>query len=175
MRSKTSMAVGAACMWVSGAAIAGQTVTYTYDALGRLSQSQVQSGPETGATRTFSYDGAGNRTQYSVTGATGQTPLALTMGNTVVTETSAGATITVDLGASSASGTLTLTENGVFLGSTWVANGQASLILEGYPPGSHTITATYSGDGTYATQITTFTIKVTNVGWLPGVLNLLLN
>lgn len=174
MKSKQWISVGAGCLCASGIAYAGQTVNYTYDALGRLVQAQVQSGPGAGTTEGYSYDAAGNRKQYQVSGAPGQTPVTLSMGNTIVNETSTGATITVNVGSSSASGTLTLTENGVLLGSTWVANGQASVILQGLTKGKQTVTATYSGDDTYAAQTTTFTINVEDLSWLPAVLNLLL-
>lgn len=174
MRSHILLTVGAGCICLSGAALASQTVAYTYDALGRLVQSQVQSGTESGTSQTFTYDAAGNRKQYQVSGVTGQTPVSLSLPTTVVNETPMGANITVNLGSSAATGTLTLTENGVFLGSTWVSGGQAAVVLEGLTKGTQTITATYSGDGTYATQTTTFTVNVQNLGWLPAVLNLLL-
>ena len=174
MKSKKLLAVGAGCLCASGAALASQTVGYTYDALGRLVESQTQSGPGNGTTQVFTYDAAGNRTLYQVSGVTGRTPVMLTMSNSVVNETSAGATITVNLGAPSAGGTLTLTENGVFLGSTWVSGGQASVVLQGLAKGVQAITATYSGDGTYGSQTTSFTINVQDLSWLPAVLNLLL-
>ena len=85
--------------------------------------------------RSFSTSAAGNRTQYQVTGVTGQTPVALSMSNTTVNEVETGGAVTVDLGSSAATGTLTLSENGVFLGSTWVSNGQATIILEGFSQG----------------------------------------
>lgn len=174
MNSKKFMAIGAGCICASGAAHASQAVSYTYDALGRLAESQIQSGPGSGTTQVFQYDAAGNRLQYQVSGVTGQTPVILSMNSSIVNETSTGATITVNLGAPSAGGTMTLTENGVFLGSTWVSGGQASVFLQGLAKGVQTITATYSGDGTYATETTTFTVNVQDLSWLPAVLNLLL-
>lgn len=174
MRSKTLIAVGAGCMCVAGAALATQTVAYSYDALGRLIESQVQSGTGSGTTQVFQYDAAGNRTQYQVTGVTGQTAVTLSMSNTAVNEMQAGGAVTVNLGSSAATGTLTLSENGVYLGSTWVSNGQTTIILQGLTKGSQTITATYSGDGTYAPQTMNFTINVQNLSWLPAVLNQLL-
>lgn len=174
MRSKKSIAIGACCLCISGAALAGQTVAYTYDALGRLTQSRVTSGTGSGTTQVFQYDNAGNRMQYQVSGVPGQTPVTLSMTTPVVNETVTGATITVNVGPSSATGTLTLTENGQYLGSTWVSGGQASVIIEGLSKGAQTITASYSGDGSYATQTTSFTIRVQDLGWLPAVLNILL-
>jgi hypothetical protein len=81
----------------------------------------------------------------------------------------------VHVSASSSSGTVTFSENGVFLGSAWVIDGQGSIFLEGFANGVHSITATYSGDGTHAAQTTTFTIKVQDLRWLPAVLDLLLS
>jgi hypothetical protein len=80
----------------------------------------------------------------------------------------------VSFTGSSVGGTVTFTENGVFLGSTSVANGEASIILEGYPKGVHTITASYSGDATHVAQTATFTIRVQDPR-LPAVLDLLLS
>lgn len=174
MKSKNLAAVGASCLCVSGAAFAAQTVTYTYDALGRLTGSQVTSGSGSGTTQVFQYDNAGNRIAYQVSGVPGQTPVTLSMNSPVVNETPTGATVTINVGASSATGTLTLTENGQYLGSTWVSGGQATVDLQGLAKGTQTITASYSGDGTYATQTTTFTINVQDLSWLPAVLNLLL-
>ena len=55
MKSKTLIAAGAGYMCVSGIALANQTVAYSYDALGRLIQSQVQSGTGSGTTQVFQY------------------------------------------------------------------------------------------------------------------------
>ena len=46
-----------------------ETVTYTYDALGRLVTSSVSSGPSNGVQTSIQYDAAGNRTNYQVQGA----------------------------------------------------------------------------------------------------------
>lgn len=176
MKSKMWMTVAAGCLCASGVAYASQTVNYTYDALGRLVQSQIQSGPGSGTVQAFQYDNAGNRKQYTVTGVTGQTAITLSMPSSIVNvmTAAAGATLTVNVSSPSATGTVTFSENGVFLGSAWVTNGQASVVIEGLAMGVHTIAATYSGDGTYATQTTTFTVRVQNLSWLPAVLNLLL-
>lgn len=53
------------------AAAAQETTTYTYDALGRLQESQITQGPNTGTDTKIEYDSAGNRKNYVVTGATG--------------------------------------------------------------------------------------------------------
>src|SRR5882724_11236283 len=173
MRSQRLIAVGAGCIWAWGAAHAAQTVSFTYDALGRLIQSQVQNGPEGSLLQTFDYDPAGNRKSYQVSGTTGQGAATITMTSTFVNQTLSGTPLTVYFGSSSVSGTVNFTENGVFLGSTFVSNGQATVILEGFAKGAHTITASYWGDGTYAPKTMTFTIRVQNLSWLPAVLELL--
>ena len=169
MKSKNWMAVGAGCLCASGMAYASQTVTYAYDALGRLTQSQTQGGAGSGTTQFFQYDPAGNRKQYQ-----SLLQVALSMNSSVVNLTASGARLTVDISNPSASGTVTYTENGAFLGSASVANGQATVILEGLSKGTHTITASYSGDAADTSQVTTFTVKVQDLSWLPAVLQLLL-
>lgn len=169
MRARNSivMLTGWVCTW--GLAHAAQTARYTYDALGRLTKAEIQNSSGGGTTQIFSFDPAGNRSQYQVL-----MQVALSMRSGVVNLTSAGANLTVNVSDPSATGTVTFTENGTFLGSTSVVGGQASLILQGFAKGPHTITASYSGDGTHAPQTTTFTVKVLNLGWLPAVLDLLL-
>lgn len=156
------------------AAYAEQTVSYVYDALGRLTEVQILGGPGSGVTQAYQYDPAGNRLQYQVT-APGQSPVSITMPNAVANVTSTGITFTVNVAGSAPGGTVTFTENGVFLGIASVVGGQASITLEGFPTGSHLIRATYSGDGTHAPQVDTFTIRVQNLTWLPAVLQLLLS
>lgn len=170
MRSIRWIAVAAICVCASAVVHASQTVSYSYDALGRLTATQIEGGPGSGITQTFEYDPAGNRTQYQVT-----TQPALSMSSSVVNLTQAGATLTVNLSDPAATGTVTFTENGTTLGTASVVNGQATVVLQGYPQGTHTLTASYSGDGTGdAPQTTTFTIKVQSLNWLPAVLQLLL-
>jgi len=160
------------CAWnVAGAA---QTVSYTYDALGRLTQVQVLGGPGTGTTQNYQYDVTGNRLQQTVT-APGQTPTTLSVSSTTANVTSVGVTLTVNVSGSGAGGTVTFTENGVFLGRASVSNGQSTIILESFPAGVHPITATYSGDGTYQPKVSTFSITVRDLRWLPAVLQLLLS
>jgi hypothetical protein len=168
-----SIAVGVACLGASAVTYADQTIRYSYDPLGRLTQTQITVGAGSGISQSYVYDPAGNRLSYQVSGSAGEAPVTLGMGGTV-NVTSAGAPVTVSINDSSATGTVTFTENGVYLGSTWISNGSATVILEGFPNGLHTITASYSGDGTHQAQTTTFTVRVQNLLWLPAVLQLLL-
>lgn len=50
---------------------AAETVTYTYDALGRLTVSASNGSVNNGVQGSLSYDPAGNRTNYAVAGAAG--------------------------------------------------------------------------------------------------------
>ena len=54
---------------VSTGAPAAETVTYTYDALGRLTGVVHAGGDNDAMTQGLNYDAAGNRTQYQVTGS----------------------------------------------------------------------------------------------------------
>ena len=48
---------------------AAETVTYTYDALGRLVKVEHAGGSNSGMQQTTTFDPAGNRSNYTVTGA----------------------------------------------------------------------------------------------------------
>lgn len=174
MRSIRLTAILAVSVGGLTAANAGQTVSYVYDALGRLTDVQILSGPGAGVIQSYRYDAAGNRTSHQVT-APGQTTVSVTMPNTTAIVTSAGVTLTVNVGGSAPGGTVTFTENGTFLGIASVISGVASITLEGLPSGPHSITATYSGDGTYAPRATTFNVNVRDLRWLPAVLDVVLS
>ncbi len=53
----------------SGICFGAETVSYQYDALGRLVASSTSGGPDSGVATGTSFDPAGNRSQYTVTGA----------------------------------------------------------------------------------------------------------
>jgi hypothetical protein len=161
------------CSCAAGAAYAAQTVTYSYDALGRLTGTQILGGPGIGVTQSYQYDAAGNRLQETAS-APGQTAVSLTVPSTTALVTSAGITLTVNVSGAAPGGTVTFTENGTFLGIAYVTGGQATINFEGLPQGVHSIRATYSGDGTYAPKVNTFNISVRDIRWLPAVLELLL-
>lgn len=164
-----------AAIFAATTAHAAETATYTYDVFGRLTQAQTTGGPSNGITRTYQYDATDNRTLFQLTGAAGGGAVTITPQGTVVNTTPIGVTLTVTVSGSSPTGMVTFTENGVFLGVAFLYQGQASVILEGFSEGTHTITATYSGDGSNAPFVQTFTVKVQNLGWLPAVLELLLS
>jgi hypothetical protein len=49
-----------------------ETITYTYDALGRVKTVSHAGGDNAGMVITYTYDAAGNRTQYVVAGSKGR-------------------------------------------------------------------------------------------------------
>ena len=64
---KWLLAAGAAA--TAGAAMAAETLTYRYDARGRLVKVERSGGPKSGAATSYSYDKADNRTNKTTTGA----------------------------------------------------------------------------------------------------------
>ena len=170
------VALGLACACISSIAAAADTTTYTYNALGRLTQVQIAGGPANGTQISYQYDASGNRTQYIVSGSTSSGTLAISPFGSTTNQTSTGVVLGVHVsGQNAPTGTVTFTENGTFLGSTTVQNADASIILEGFALGTHTITVSYSGDVYNAPYSYTFTIKVRNLSWLPAVLEILLS
>lgn len=57
-------------------ATAGETTTYSYDALGRLTGSASTGTVNNGLNTAIQYDPAGNRTNYTVTGSANNSPPA---------------------------------------------------------------------------------------------------
>lgn len=174
MRSMKLMAAVVVTLGLSKMSYAGQIIEYGYDALGRLEKAEITAGPGTGVKEEYKYDAAGNRSLYQVT-APGQSPVTLTVSTPRVNITSAGGVLTVDVAGASPGGTVTFTDNGVFLGIAYVVNGQASITVEGLRTGVHSIRVTYSGDGTNAPQVNTFNVRIQDLRWLPAVLDLLLD
>lgn len=170
MRPATVMVTLSFGILAWGVVSASQKVTYAYDALGRLTEVKILEGPGSGVIQSYQYDAAGNRLQYQVTASAG-----LMAPGSVVNAATEGTALTVSVDDPTASGTVTFTENGVFLGSAPVIEGQASLTVENFPTGQHSIQASYSGDGTHAPQQTRFDVKVQNLSWLPKVLEILLS
>ena len=62
-------AAGLALAAVSEPAFAQETKTYTYDALGRVTNVQASGGPSNGTNAAYTYDPASNRTNVTVTGS----------------------------------------------------------------------------------------------------------
>jgi YD repeat-containing protein len=62
---------GAAITAITSFASATESVTYSYDELGRLVETRVSGGPRGGVTNATSFDPAGNRVTYAVSGVGG--------------------------------------------------------------------------------------------------------
>jgi len=158
------------------AAHAAETTTYTYDALGRLSSAQVTGGARNGVQQAFQYDPAGNRTGLQTLGPANPNPTTLVPSSTTVASMGpGGGYLTLGTGGTAAGGTVSFSIDGVFLESVDLASGQARVRVHGYPPGTYTVTATYSGDATHDPKTTTFTITIKDMSWLPAMLELMLS
>lgn len=66
---RIAMRIAAVLALTGSAAGATETITYTYDARGRLVQVSHSGGPASGVTTTYSHDAANNRTRVQTTGA----------------------------------------------------------------------------------------------------------
>ena len=71
---KLILIFGATLMALSGAAHAGETITYTYDAKGRLVKVERSGTVNNGVTTTYSHDKANNRTNLTTTGSANPPP-----------------------------------------------------------------------------------------------------
>lgn len=68
------LATAVTMLTLSGAALAAETVTYTYDARGRLVQVARSGSVNNGVTTGYTYDKANNRTNKSTTGSPNPPP-----------------------------------------------------------------------------------------------------
>jgi len=68
MRRLFLLGCAGAALAVSTAAAATETITYSYDACGRVKQAAHSGTVNNGKTTTYSYDKADNRTSKSTTG-----------------------------------------------------------------------------------------------------------
>jgi uncharacterized protein involved in exopolysaccharide biosynthesis len=66
--------VGTAIAAASAAAIAAETITYSYDAKGRLVKVERSGNVNNGVTSNYSHDKADNRTNVTVTGSPNPPP-----------------------------------------------------------------------------------------------------
>src|SRR5690348_2520375 len=115
MKIATRLGICGASLCAVSSAWAAETVTYTYDALGRMTQVQAAGGPASGVQRTYQFDAAGNRTNFALTGAASSANVGVSPVGAVAVWTGTGVVIGVNLsGDGSLTGTVTFTENGVF-------------------------------------------------------------
>lgn len=68
MRGLEKLLLAAAALGVAAAAIAAETVTYRYDARGRLVKVERAGDVNNGVNAAYAYDKADNRTNRNVTG-----------------------------------------------------------------------------------------------------------
>ena len=76
MRHDKWLVLLASLGFVAAPALAGETTTYSYDALGRLTGSSSTGTVNNGLNTAIQYDAAGNRTNYTVTGSANNSPPA---------------------------------------------------------------------------------------------------
>lgn len=69
LRDKLAIGIGLAAFLGTAPALATETITYTYDARGRLVKVVHTNGPNNGVQTTYAYDKADNRTNVTTTGA----------------------------------------------------------------------------------------------------------
>ena len=69
MRYARGAVLGLVALLVGGSASAAETISYRYDAQGRLVQVVRSGGPVSGSQTSYTQDAAGNRTQVQVSGA----------------------------------------------------------------------------------------------------------
>ena len=67
--NKARMLIAAAALGAAGAAMAAETITYRYDARGRLVKVERSGAVNNGVNASYSYDKASNRTNKAVSGA----------------------------------------------------------------------------------------------------------
>ncbi|HEX4693128.1 hypothetical protein [Sphingomonas sp.] len=65
-RKRIYIVATAGILAIGGAAMAQETTSYTYDALGRLTGSTISGGPNDTRKTGTCFDAAGNRTRYDV-------------------------------------------------------------------------------------------------------------
>jgi len=69
MRIRETALFALSAIGIAAAAYASETITYTYDARGRLVKVKHEGGVNNNVTTNYSYDKADNRTLKNVTGA----------------------------------------------------------------------------------------------------------
>lgn len=71
MKAQVRACIALVAAATASATVCGQTISYQYDELGRLKASSQSGGSKDGTATTISYDPAGNRSNYSVSGSGG--------------------------------------------------------------------------------------------------------
>lgn len=119
-------------------ASASETITYTYDSLGRLVKvDHGATGPNAGVSSTYTYDKAGNRTNVVVAGAGGTTTLTITP--TTLPNGTVGTVYSQTVSASGGSGAYTYSLSAGTLPAGLALNSSSGLLS-----GTPTTAATYA-------------------------------
>jgi YD repeat-containing protein len=74
VRAAARLLLATSAFAIATSVLASETVTYSYDALGRLVATTSSGTVNNGLSTTIAYDPAGNRSTYTVTGAAGAPP-----------------------------------------------------------------------------------------------------
>ena len=135
-------------MLIAAPSIAQETVTYTYDALGRLIVSSISGGPNNGTQTGTNFDPASNRTNYTVTGT--PTPPSFAISNATAVSEGSPLTFTV---------TKTGTTSSSYSVNYATANGTAASGSD-YNATSGTLTFAAGGTSSQTITVTTLTDSV---------------
>jgi len=156
-------------------ATADETVTYTYNALGRVTDMSTSGGVANGVRQKFSYDSGGNLTFQQTFGPLSPRSVAISPTTTNVAAMGSSTRFAVTLSGASPGGSVTFRIDERYVGSAVINNGRASIRVTGLGPGTYTVTATYAGDISNDPVKYTYTVKVRDLSWLPAVLELMLH
>jgi hypothetical protein len=147
-RSILALCLLISCFFPIFSATGSETVTYSYDARGRLVQVSRSGTVNNGVQASYSYDKADNRTNVTVTGAAGTT---LTLSPTSLPNGTVGTAYSQTISASGGSGGYTYSKTSGALPAGLALNGSTG-VLSGTPTTastySFTITATDSASNT---------------------------
>jgi uncharacterized repeat protein (TIGR01451 family) len=153
---------------VSGASLAPVTITATVDATGSVSAAVTANQAVGGYSVGGAAHGVTGRAVYTLTNDPGPTTTALTSAPNAsafgqsVTFT---ATVTVNPpGAGTPNGVITFTTGASEYATALSANGVATVTTASLPVGSHVVTATYGGDGSFVTSSDSLTQTVGQAG-----------
>ena len=91
----TAGMLGLAAIGLSARTQATETITYAYDAVGRIKNVQILGGPGSGVVRSYQYDRAGNRKQFLTTGAASGSAMTISPTSNVANMVSGGVVLAV--------------------------------------------------------------------------------
>jgi len=133
--------LGALFVALSAPTLAGETATYSYDALGRLVATTSSAGPGS----TIAYDAAGNRTVYNVSLGGGAGLPSVVDGSFEVPEAGNGYLNTPTVSGLAWSGWSGITGNGAAWGYSPAPDGDQAAFLDSGPNGASSLSMAVSG------------------------------